>query len=264
MIKSSLVKQLIATFICALVAQAVSAQSEKNPFDQLRADYDALLSARVEFEELERDCDVSSEEKADYATWIRQLSEQFAQTCRTVSSHSTQSIPVDIPCAEFTTAFARPAGIDTEHETTDAEKTAAMVGQFNESLSEFDEKLLTEQNRVKTRRPPGSSADSAGGGGASGESEGEAGTESEQTSAGGSSADDAQEGQRSQQQGRDQTMTGAQGSSSSGRQSTATDDIPDGSDDDIIARQLREAAEKETDPELKKKLWEEYKRYKKG
>jgi hypothetical protein len=27
---------------------------------------------------------------------------------------------------------------------------------------------------------------------------------------------------------------------------------------------LREAAEKETDPELKKKLWEEYRKYKKG
>ena len=33
-------------------------------------------------------------------------------------------------------------------------------------------------------------------------------------------------------------------------------------DDDIVARQLREAAEKETDPALKKKLWEEYRRYK--
>jgi hypothetical protein len=36
----------------------------------------------------------------------------------------------------------------------------------------------------------------------------------------------------------------------------------DGSDDDIVARQLREAAEQETDPELKAKLWEEYERYK--
>lgn len=32
-------------------------------------------------------------------------------------------------------------------------------------------------------------------------------------------------------------------------------------DDDIVARQLREAAEQETDPELKKKLWEEYDKY---
>jgi hypothetical protein len=33
-------------------------------------------------------------------------------------------------------------------------------------------------------------------------------------------------------------------------------------DDDIVARQLREAAEKETDPELKAKLWKEYEAYK--
>ena len=39
-------------------------------------------------------------------------------------------------------------------------------------------------------------------------------------------------------------------------------DVGDGSDDDIVARQLREAAEKETDPELREKLWEEYRRYK--
>ena len=37
-----------------------------------------------------------------------------------------------------------------------------------------------------------------------------------------------------------------------------------GEDDDIVARQLREAAENETDPELKEKLWEEYEAYKKN
>ncbi|MEJ2729388.1 MAG: hypothetical protein P8185_12915 [Deltaproteobacteria bacterium] len=35
-------------------------------------------------------------------------------------------------------------------------------------------------------------------------------------------------------------------------------------DDDIVARQLREAAENETDPELKEKLWKEYEEYKKN
>jgi hypothetical protein len=36
-----------------------------------------------------------------------------------------------------------------------------------------------------------------------------------------------------------------------------------GYDDDIVARQIREAAEKETDPVLKEKLWKEYENYKK-
>lgn len=39
-------------------------------------------------------------------------------------------------------------------------------------------------------------------------------------------------------------------------------DLADASDDDIIARQLREAAMKEQDPELREKLWDEYRKYK--
>ncbi|MCZ6853977.1 MAG: hypothetical protein O7G86_08655, partial [Gammaproteobacteria bacterium] len=40
------------------------------------------------------------------------------------------------------------------------------------------------------------------------------------------------------------------------------EDIPDAKDDDIIARQLREAAMLETDPILREKIWDEYRRYK--
>ena len=54
------------------------------------------------------------------------------------------------------------------------------------------------------------------------------------------------------------------GSGSKDRGFPPPPDIPDGSDDDLVARQMREAAEKETDPELKKKLWEEYRKYKQG
>ncbi|MFT5122633.1 MAG: hypothetical protein ACI9TH_001071 [Kiritimatiellia bacterium] len=44
----------------------------------------------------------------------------------------------------------------------------------------------------------------------------------------------------------------------------ATEDHGSSSDDDIVARQLREAAESEPDPVLKAKLWKEYEAYKKG
>jgi hypothetical protein len=40
--------------------------------------------------------------------------------------------------------------------------------------------------------------------------------------------------------------------------------IPSGEDDDIVARRLRRAAEQETDPELKEKLWKEYADYKRN
>ena len=55
----------------------------------------------------------------------------------------------------------------------------------------------------------------------------------------------------SRREGKGQTPTQKQRSYSSGN-------------DDIVARQIREAAEKETDPELKEKLWKEYEEYKKG
>jgi Tfp pilus assembly protein PilX len=57
------------------------------------------------------------------------------------------------------------------------------------------------------------------------------------------------------------TETSGQGGQGSSRekQGRASSD-----DDDIVARQLREAAENETDPELKEKLWKEYEDYKKS
>ena len=42
------------------------------------------------------------------------------------------------------------------------------------------------------------------------------------------------------------------------------DDLPNPQGDDIVARQLREAAVAATDPELQAKLWEEYKKYRAG
>ena len=38
--------------------------------------------------------------------------------------------------------------------------------------------------------------------------------------------------------------------------------IPDGNNDDVVARQLREAAMREPDPEVRERLWNEYRKYK--
>jgi hypothetical protein len=40
------------------------------------------------------------------------------------------------------------------------------------------------------------------------------------------------------------------------------EDLADMVDDDIIARQLREAALTEEDPKLRERLWDEYRKYK--
>lgn len=57
--------------------------------------------------------------------------------------------------------------------------------------------------------------------------------------------------------------SGASGSPGAGRPSAPPpSDIPSGDDDDVVARQIREAAERETDPVLREKLWQEYRKYK--
>ena len=79
-----------------------------------------------------------------------------------------------------------------------------------------------------------------------------------------SASESGQAGSVEQGQPGSSSQKGVQGKSFPATKSSAPADIPDGSNDDVIARQLREAAEKETDPELKKKLWDEYRRYKSG
>ena len=56
---------------------------------------------------------------------------------------------------------------------------------------------------------------------------------------------------------------GSPSTSSEGPQETfpPPEDIPSGRDDDVVARQLREAASTEPDPELREALWEEYRNY---
>ena len=60
-------------------------------------------------------------------------------------------------------------------------------------------------------------------------------------------------------------VSGAPPSASAGREVAenfpAPDDIPSGRDDDVVARQLREAAMREPDPELREALWDEYRNY---
>jgi hypothetical protein len=106
----------------------------------------------------------------------------------------------------------------------------------------------------------GSSAGDRSGAGESGEGAGEDGD-----GAGGQGANGGQAGEAGSVEGGDGSQGGggvgggARGGSGPG---SVPSDIPDGRDDDIVARQLREAAMKETDPELRERLWDEYRKYK--
>ena len=154
-------------------------------------------------------------------------------------------------------------------------------GELQESLSVFDELLLKEMEEIRTRsenksreRADGTAASGSGAEGAdagsssdeaaSGESAQEAGTDESGTERGEGKGEVEQGGSYSKVPVTDKR--GAPSRSEKDRGTGERSDQPPESaqDDDIVARQLREAAEKETDPELKKKLWKEYEDYKKA
>lgn len=91
-------------------------------------------------------------------------------------------------------------------------------------------------------------------------SDGPAGSASEEAegSGGGIYADNGSEN------GRETGASRSGGVNTSKGGSQVPSDISDGGNDDIVARQIREAAIKEQDPVLREKLWEEYRKYKQG
>ncbi|MFV0278638.1 MAG: hypothetical protein ACK5HY_15850 [Parahaliea sp.] len=132
---------------------------------------------------------------------------------------------------------------------TPAEQVAILDARLEQGTGEFDAMILEEQTaqrRAQRERPAPQSeqgSDSSGGG---------------SSPYGGDIAD----------AGGYSTGGGMGGASRGGQipQNTAKypppGDIPSGDDDDVVARQLREAAMREPDPKVREALWEEYRKYK--
>lgn len=136
-----------------------------------------------------------------------------------------------------------------------------MDGKLDASLGSFDEQLRKEQQRTAQERdaraagrPEGAAVDEAQRAGKEGGGRDRSGDlKSDSGQNGGAKSD-------GKAQGGDQAAGSAMPQGGGG--ASASNAIPSGVDDDIIARRLRKAAEAETDPELKEKLWKEYKDYK--
>ncbi len=143
---------------------------------------------------------------------------------------------------------------------SEAERKARLEKTLDESVGGFDEVLAEEQREISTvgrntegfggenggagsgrvglgSQGSGGSGGGSGGGGASGGAAGTVATppEQKQASIGGMSEEEIK--------------------------SRTPDDIPDLVSEDIVAKQLREAALAESDPELRERLWEEYRSY---
>jgi len=150
------------------------------------------------------------------------------------------------------------------------EQLAVLDGALGRGYEEFDGFILAERARVQ-RESDELGADPSGlyedGGDGSGDGTfGLAGVISSGAIEGGAGSGGRPEvpgGEGSQSGGSGGSVGGPQGGEPSGEEGAypIPDDIPSGRDDDVVARQIREAAMREPDPELRERLWDEYRRY---
>jgi len=145
------------------------------------------------------------------------------------------------------------------------EQAAILEGRLEASIADYDGMILREREYILSRgnqkgseedlanAPSGRPYDEAGE-----ETQGAGGTPYDEPGA--PSTEDAMEG--TPPPGSSDYNKGRKGDKTQRAAATPPADIPDGSDDDVVARQIREAATQERDPELREKLWEEYRKYK--
>ncbi|MDO8272926.1 MAG: hypothetical protein Q7U82_13590 [Gammaproteobacteria bacterium] len=134
---------------------------------------------------------------------------------------------------------------------TTGERAAVLNGALNRGYEEFDGFILEERRRAQAQANAERNAGIPGDAGGSDSGSAGAGGQSVIVSA-------SPGGTPSGPQG----AAGAGGGSGAEQQTfPPPEDIPNGRDDDIVARQLREAAMSEPDPELREKLWDEYRKY---
>jgi hypothetical protein len=201
------------------------------------------------------------------------------------STESKAAIPSDAAASPGTPPGTPRSTGDRAGAKTPDEQRETLDADLQTSLAKFDAMLLKEQQEVAAKRAEhGGGAGGAGGGGG-GEGDGSGSSAGGTASAGGSTK--STEGAESGRGGQDRngSKDKATGSSKSDRAGGGRDvatapegtpaqeqgdasrvpaDVGDGRNDDVVARQIREAAMAEEDPRIRERLWDEYRRYKRG
>jgi hypothetical protein len=272
----------------AFSAYGVSSEAARwmleNARENLRISLATEKRIASELERLKRSASASPQVIKDYEIYLQRVQAMVAENRKIVR--------------DMEAAYARYAPSETKSgsapsdemenmldpqipEQQNVDELAALDRELNESLSEFDEMLLKELDLIQAKsadrmqdlaqeaaaaakrlREKGVDLDSSSDESAESEAK-ETAEENE------SDADKESTGNQNEQASKEGEEDGQVAKSDSSRQGAEGEARKQsrhgsGEDDDIVARQLREAAENETDPELKEKLWKEYEEYKKN
>lgn len=215
-------------------------------------------------------------EQETYATYVAGLRLRVLEQCEVVRGLGGEEAVAPFECVRTSPQEQRTRIADVVPPSavlTDDEKKVEMQARLDTLESEIDASLQKRQQEIRrtasasrgSQSPGGAAAGASrgnGSGGSAGTTSATSGTWSNPDAK--PSGDNASGGDKASD--RTATVGRASPASAAGpsESPTAARQRPTegGKDDDIVARQLREAAEKETDPVLKEKLWAEYRKYK--
>jgi hypothetical protein len=260
-------RAVAAAFALAVAGAAANA----DPWSELaQARRDLAISEQVQ-ERLAARLEIARSDPATGPEQRRQLEEYAARVRALVALNRerVRRLAQSAGAAPGAMAPAAPGSAAAPLAKTHAEEVAALDAGLGSSLAEFDQLLLEEARRAKNHGMEGGGAGTGAGGGA-GTARG--GTADSKSSSGNGRSGENKSGEGSPggrpAAGERQSSPGGRiagaDPGASGAGSVAPPDVGDGRDDDIVARQIRRAAESEPDPELRKKLWDEYRKYRQG
>lgn len=258
--------------------------------DDLRIGLATEKRIASELEQLNKSGDVSAEDIGNYEAYLERVRAMVAENRKTLEKmegayarHFTGSGASEVVDSE-SKKLSDPAIPEEQHQ----DKLAELDRQLSASLNDFDAMLLKEIEAIETASvakmrdlareaaeaakrlkekgvelntgesessEDASKQDEKGGDDTAAEKQ----SQGEKDASGKKKGSDTQDGKDDEAIAyRDQSMSGGSGTKGDRGSRYSKED------DDIVARQLREAAENETDPELKEKLWKEYEDYKKN
>jgi hypothetical protein len=229
--------------------------------EDLQATYAVWRSNDAEFREMRKQDQLSNIDIREFAAFVAGLKRQVIEGCEAVRQLGGDASLHGVDCVKLEDDPESKKGGAlkiTKRESTREEKKALLEKQMGNLISDFDGLLLQHQDKLKWEQSESQSNGSRDSGAfdKSGAKE----------TAGAGVLADGDVKKPGSKDGSIQRAAEPGAGPGVEKQGEMPDfkkeDVGDGSDDDVVARQLREAAETETDPVLKKQLWEEYKKYK--
>lgn len=192
----------------------------------------------------------------DYSIFINYLKFRIKENCIKINDLYGESELTDLPCPFNIRQYKK---LDTNKYLTDDENVQSLDDELMTALGDFDEMLLKENDNVaqfskKIKSSGENQVESKNNGSIESDEEN---SSSNDISKNTDSTKGANTKEKNESIIKKQSKNAKTGSKKYNQKKI------NAIDDDIVARQLKEAAENESDVELKEKLWQEYYKYKK-